>query len=68
MARPLRAARPAANEPRNEEAPKDDKLRRQIAEAAYYRAEQRGFAPGREMEDWLEAETEVKSRIDRGGG
>lgn len=30
-----------------------------IAEAAYYRAEQRGFAPGHELEDWLDAETEV---------
>ncbi len=30
-----------------------------IAEAAYFRAEARGFAPGREMEDWLAAEAEV---------
>jgi hypothetical protein len=30
-----------------------------IAEAAYYRAERRGFAPGHELEDWLDAETEV---------
>lgn len=33
--------------------------RRLIAEAAYFRAEQRGFAPGRELEDWLAAEIEV---------
>lgn len=26
---------------------------------AYYRAEQRGFAGGHELEDWLEAEREV---------
>ena len=32
-----------------------------IAEAAYYRAEQRNFAPGREMEDWLAAELEIDS-------
>jgi len=25
-----------------------------IAEAAYFRAERRGFAPGHELEDWLE--------------
>ena len=31
-----------------------------IAEAAYYRAEQRGFAPGNEMSDWLEAEADVE--------
>lgn len=30
-----------------------------IAEAAYYRAEQRAFAPGLEMDDWLAAEREV---------
>jgi hypothetical protein len=30
----------------------------QIAELAYYRAESRGFEPGRELEDWLEAEQE----------
>ncbi len=29
-----------------------------IAEAAYYRAEGRGFCPGCEMEDWLAAERE----------
>jgi hypothetical protein len=27
-----------------------------IAEAAYYRAQQRGFEPGSEMSDWLQAE------------
>ena len=30
-----------------------------IAEAAYYRAERRGFEPGHELEDWLAAEAEV---------
>jgi hypothetical protein len=30
-----------------------------ICELAYRRAEQRGFAPGNEIEDWLEAEREV---------
>jgi hypothetical protein len=29
-----------------------------IAEIAYRRAESRGFAPGNELEDWLEAERE----------
>lgn len=27
-----------------------------IATAAYYRAEARGFMPGNELDDWLEAE------------
>ena len=31
--------------------------------AAYYRAERRGFAPGGEVEDWIEAEREVAARI-----
>ena len=34
-----------------------------IAEAAYFRAERRGFAPGHELEDWLEAEIEIKGRL-----
>lgn len=38
-------------------------LRGRIAEAAYYRAQRRGFAPGREMEDWLEAEREVGGAV-----
>lgn len=33
--------------------------RRRIAEAAYYRAEQRGFAPGNEDDDWLTAEKDI---------
>mgnify|MGYP000940130559 CR=1 FL=1 len=32
---------------------------RMIAEAAYYRAENRGFSPGSELDDWLAAEIEV---------
>jgi hypothetical protein len=33
-----------------------------IAERAYWRAERRGFAPGHELEDWLDAEHEVDSQ------
>jgi hypothetical protein len=29
-----------------------------IAELAYFKAECRGFSPGHELEDWLEAEGE----------
>jgi len=39
-------------------------LERMIAEAAYYRAERRGFAPGNDFLDWLEAEREIRSRQD----
>lgn len=31
-----------------------------IARAAYFRAEQRGFAPGEEVTDWLAAERDVE--------
>ena len=40
-----------------------EETRRQIAEAAYFRAKERGFAPGHELEDWIEAESEVMGRI-----
>jgi hypothetical protein len=30
-----------------------------IAKSAYFRAQQRGFAPGHEIEDWLAAEHEA---------
>jgi len=32
---------------------------RMIAEAAYFRAESRGFVAGSELQDWLAAEIEV---------
>jgi len=44
-----------------------EELRRQISEAAYYKAQQRGFAPGYEHQDWIEAEAEVRSRLGIGG-
>ncbi|MBT8124729.1 MAG: DUF2934 domain-containing protein [Gammaproteobacteria bacterium] len=34
-----------------------------ISQAAYYKAEQRGFIPGFEEEDWLEAENEILSML-----
>ena len=38
-------------------------LRRWIAEAAYYRAQSRGFEAGGETEDWLAAEAEILARL-----
>ncbi len=32
-----------------------------IAVAAYFRAEQRGFTPGEDQADWFQAEAEYKS-------
>ncbi|CAL1240210.1 DUF2934 domain-containing protein [Candidatus Methylocalor cossyra] len=42
------------------ESPED--IERKIAEAAYYKAERRGFEPGHEIEDWLAAEAEIRGR------
>lgn len=36
-----------------------------IAVAAYFRAEQRGFAPGDELADWFQAEAELQERAPR---
>ena len=36
-------------------------LQHEIAIAAYFRAEQRNFAPGYELNDWLEAERQVRA-------
>jgi hypothetical protein len=47
----------------------EDVRRAMIAQAAYLRAERRGFAQGGEVEDWLAAEAEVDAllRADNGG-
>lgn len=39
-----------------------------IAEAAYFRAERRGFEPGSEISDWLEAEADVEHLLNGRGG
>ncbi|WP_097459752.1 DUF2934 domain-containing protein [Mangrovitalea sediminis] len=36
---------------------------RMIADAAFYRAERRGFSPGGEVNDWLEAEAEIEALL-----
>lgn len=40
-----------------------DQRRALIAQAAYFRAERRGFVPGYEAEDWLAAESEVDTAL-----
>lgn len=39
-----------------------------IAEAAYWRAERRGFQSGQEIDDWLAAEKEIDGERDASGG
>jgi DUF2934 family protein len=73
-AAPRRAAPKAPATPEitpevSDEKPADlapDELRRFIAEAAYFRAQKRGFTPGYELQDWVEAEAEVRRLIGRG--
>lgn len=38
--------------------------RMMVAQAAYFRAEKRGFAAGSELDDWLEAEREIARLLD----
>jgi len=37
----------------------NDQIFSSIAVSAYYKAEARGYEPGHEIQDWLEAEAEI---------
>ncbi len=64
-----RSARPGqADPPARTSAVSQDQRRGMIAEAAYFHAEQRGFAPGGEVEDWLAAEEEVDALLAHSNG
>ena len=41
-----------------------EEVYRLIQEAAYFKAKERGFAPGGEVQDWIEAEAEVRLRLE----
>ena len=62
------AARAARGKPAPRPAVSAEDRRTMIAEAAYLRAERRGFAPGEETEDWLAAELEVDTLLKSGPG
>lgn len=40
---------------------------RMIGEAAYYRAQQRGFVGGDPVQDWLAAEVEIDRQLGKAG-
>src|SRR4051812_48373613 len=42
-----------------------EEVYRLIQESAYFKAKERGFQPGHEVQDWIEAEAEVRSRLQR---
>ena len=46
----------------------EETRRAMIAQAAYLRAERRGFTPGNEVEDWMAAEAEVDALLRAGNG
>lgn len=47
---------------------RNDRREKMIADAAYFRAEQRGFSGGDPLNDWLEAESEIDARLQQSGG
>lgn len=66
LADPTRSTEPSATRPAktDAEAPRPTRQER-IAIVAYRLAEQRGFAPGAELDDWLQAEREVDAEDGR---
>ena len=53
---------PVTGNSRADMSPED--VYRLIQETAYYKAKARGFAPGHEVQDWIEAEAEVRMRLE----
>jgi Protein of unknown function (DUF2934) len=41
-----------------------EEVYRLIQESAYFKAKARGFAPGHEVQDWIEAEQEVQRSLE----
>jgi len=62
---PVAANEPLAERPERPGLPSAAELYEMIAEAAYFRAQKRGFLPGLEAQDWLDAEAEVMERVRR---
>lgn len=65
--RPVPAAKPSASPGtqtgRSHTGLNVEEVNRMIAIAAYLRAQERGFQPGHELEDWVAAEREVRDRL-----
>jgi hypothetical protein len=50
-------------EPNVRQAPSSEELSGLIATAAYFIAAERGFGPGHELDDWLEAERLIRTNL-----
>lgn len=61
-AAPSSNAKPADQESRSLGITAEERYK-MIAHLAYLRAERRGFAPGHEMDDWLQAESELDQML-----
>ena len=59
-----KAPRPAAKPAARPVGPTPEETYRLIQEAAYFKAKARDFAPGHEVQDWIEAEQEVRQRLE----
>ena len=65
--RPVQARKPAKaapDAPRMQPELSPEEVYKLIQESAYFKAKARGFAPGHEVQDWIEAEQEVRSRLE----
>ena len=63
-----RVAKPKVNKPVARMQVSEDVRRGMVAEAAYLRAERRGFMNGNEAEDWIAAEKEVDALLSASSG
>jgi hypothetical protein len=63
--KPAKAAPDAlGTQPPSSVRPSPEQLYRMIQETAYFKAKARNFAPGHEIQDWIEAEAEVRQRLE----
>jgi len=60
------SSKPAPRKSAEEKPLSNEALYNLIAECAYFKAKARGFVPGGEVQDWIEAEREVRERMRAG--
>jgi hypothetical protein len=64
-AEPTPARKPSV-QPEKEKPLSNEDLYKMVQETAYFKAKARGFEPGGEIQDWIEAEREVRERMRAG--
>ena len=63
-AKPAAPVKAAARKQAARAVPTQAERDQMVRMAAYFRAQQRGFAPGNEWEDWLVAEAEISALVE----